>query len=78
LEVLTAQPAGIGRRGMGVCSMKEVANGHPDNEASRLAASLAQTRRRSERAERDRRLEKLAVEVERLASPTWFAEAYRR
>jgi hypothetical protein len=52
--------------------MKEVANGHADNEAGRLVASLAQARRRSERAERDRRLEKLAVEVERLASPTWF------
>jgi hypothetical protein len=48
---------------MGVCSMKEVANGHANNEASRLAASLAQARRRSEPAERDRRLEKLAVEV---------------
>jgi hypothetical protein len=48
---------------MGVWSMREVANGHAGSEAGRLAASLAQARRRCERAERDRRLEKLAVEV---------------
>jgi hypothetical protein len=63
---------------MGVWSMREVANGHAGSEAGRLAASLAQARRRCERAERDRRLEKLAVEVIATRISDWFAEAYRR
>jgi NaMN:DMB phosphoribosyltransferase len=37
--------------------------GQADTEAGRLAASQVQAKRRRERAERDRRLEKLAIEV---------------
>ena len=64
LEVVIALSA---RYGVGECelwSTKKVAMGKQRmRQAARLAASQVQARRRSERAEHDRRLKNLAVEV---------------
>ena len=65
LEVVTAQPA---RHGVGECessSMGEVVvvGKQTVRQAARRAASQVQARYRRERVERDRRLERLAVET---------------
>jgi hypothetical protein len=65
LEVVTAQPA---RHGLAECEsslMDEVVvmGRQTMTQAARLAASQARARRRRERAKRDRRLERLAVEL---------------
>jgi len=65
VEVVTAQPA---RHGVGDCeslSMEEVVvvGKQTVRQAARLAASQVPAKFRRERVERDRRLERLAVEV---------------